>query len=425
MMVTYDIYKRRKSDGKRMTLIQDFLSLSLDLNWSGRSKFSISGEGAKVCPLDVGDYIVVIRNAELLFSGIVKTVEIECQNVIAGTIGWTVSGEDDSVIFDWRIILTESDTSVQFDDITFGNDAYDKCEADAYTRMVHYIRNCYDKTKTMSSRAISGLVFPDPANVPSSQRGETALSAYRMKKLSDVLKEIGEEYNLFAQYSWSPVTGRKEIQIPVQRNKTRTIIISPQFGNVSNWSATRTFPQFNAVWVCSGEYEVIEDEGTENEKKYSTRIWVYAEDTESIKTYGRIEATVTKSDIKVQEDDEETEEDETLTEEDVIELLEEEARKQLQDNGAKEKYSITLADTETMHFMSDWKCGDLVKVIIDYDQNTGKPKSFEATIETVSITYENLVEKVVPTIGQPEEGLFGQVFEMISGIDKRLQNEEE
>lgn len=425
MIVTYDIYKRRKSDGKRLVLIQNYEQLSLTLNWKKRSKFQINGEGVKTCPFDMGDYVAIFRNAEPIFSGIVKNVEVECKNVYAGTVEWTVSGEDDGVIFDWRIILTQNDTSTSFDDITFDGEVYDKCEADAYTRMVHYIRNCFDQTKTKRERAIAGVTFPNPASVPGAMRGDTALSAYRMKKLSDVLKEIGDEYNLYAQYQWNPATGEKVISIPTQRDRTGTIIISPQFGNVSKWSVSRTFPKFNAVWVCSGNYDEVVNEGQEDEQTYSTRVWVYAEDTESIRAYGRIENTVSKSDIKITVDNEETEEDETLTEEEVIELLEEEARKQLQENGAKEKYQITLADTKNMHFMDDWKVGDLVKVIIDYDEATGKPKSFTSTIETVSIKYKGLEEEVKPTIGEVEEGLFGQVFEMISGIDKRLQNEEE
>ena len=55
------------------------------------------------------------------------------------------------------------------------------------------------------------------------------------------------------------------------------------------------------------------NEGQEDEQTYSTRVWVYAEDTESIRAYGRIETTVSKSDIKITVDNEETEEDETLT----------------------------------------------------------------------------------------------------------------
>ena len=430
MIVTYDIYKRRTSDGKRYELIQDYESLSITLNWKKRSKFSIDGKAVKKAPINIGEYIVVFRNSQFIFEGLVQEVEVECEDVVSETIEWTASGEDDGVIFDWRVILTDTDTSHSLSNLTFDNDAYDKAEGYAYDRMSHYIRNCYKDT--FNARKISGLSadnqFPNHANdnTPSNKRGTVGPSAYRLKKLSDVLKEIGEEDNLFAKYTWNPISGAKNITIPVQRDKSGgdatqdIIVISPQYGNVASWSVDKTYPKYNAVWVCSGEYDV-----TEGNKTYSTRLWVYAEDTASINKYGRIEFVLTKSDIKVREDDASTPENEALTASEVINLLREEARKALQENAAKEKYTIKIAEIDELRFMDDYMVGDKVKAVIDWDETTQMPKVFYPTIETVSINYSNLEEKLTPTIGEMEEGIFSNVFEMIDGIDRRLKSEED
>ena len=460
MIVTYDIYRRYAERdrtnllipieediyyGKRYELIENFKSLNITLNFSKQNKFSLKGNGIKKCPFEVGDSILIYRNAELLMTGIVKSTEIKCKDVIANSYEWDVEGVDESEIFEHRIILTDFDDSKGFQDLTFDDDTYDKCgkegeEVYAYDRMIHYMRNCFDENLTQKGREIHGLKFPDlseEAEIPEEYRGEKGISAYRLKALSTVLDEIGKDVNLYPQFVWDPISGQKEITIPIQRDlsgmdETKTydvnklIVISPEFGNVSKWSVTRTYPKFNAVWVCSGEYtEVIDvpqekwkDPETPETEQIETRVWVYAEDEESIKKYGRIEKFISKSDVKITEDDEETEEDETVTAEDAEKLLKEEAEKQLKDNAAKEKYTITLAPTDDLEFMKHWRCGDKVKVVID-------GKEFASTIETVSISFTDQTENVTPTIGKVEESIFSEVFETMSGIDKRLKVQEE
>lgn len=460
MIVTYDIYRRYAERdrtnllipyeedqyyGKRYELIENFNSLNMTLNFSKQNKFSLKGKNINKCPFEVGDTVLIYRNTELLMTGIIKSTEIKCKDVLTNTYEWQVDGVDESEIFNQRIILTDYDQNKGFQDLTFDDDTYDKCgkegaEEYAYDRMIHYIRNCFDKNLTQKGREISGMHFPNSSaedRIPVEDRGEKGISAYRLKSLNTVLDEIGKNANLFPQYVWDPITGRKEITIPIQRDlsgmdssktyvNNQLIVISPEFGNVAKWSVTRSYPKFNAVWVCSGDYtEVIdvpeeewEDPNTPETEQYETRVWVYAEDTESIKKYGRIEKFISKSDITICDDDEETEEDETVTAEDAEKLLREEANQQLKDNAAKEKYSITLAPTDDLMFMKDWRCGDKVKVVID-------GKEFASTIETVTISFVDQTENVSPTIGKVEESIFSEVFEMMSGIDKRLKVQEE
>ncbi len=450
MIITYDIYRRyaerdrtdiltpMKEDiyyGKRYELIENYTSLSITLNFRKGNKFSITGTNIAKSPLEVGDTILIYRNAELLMTGLVKNIQVKCTDVFTNTFEWKAEGVDEGEIFKWRVILTDYKNRKSFKDLTFDNKVYDKCEDYAYDRMIHYIRNCFDKNLTLKGREIDDMHFPNSStidNIPVEDRGPIELSAYRQKTLSTVLEEIGKEYNLFPQYAWDPITGRKEITIPIQRDlsgmdKTKTydpnklIVISPEFGNVSKWTFTNKLPKFNAIWVCSGEYveskekpeSQWEDPNVPETIDYNVRVWVYAEDTDSITKYGRIETIVQKTDIQITDDDEETEEDETLTKEDVIKLLEDEARKQLQENAAKEKYTITLAPSDDFAFMKNWRCGDKVKVVIN-------GKSFSSTIETATISYINKTEKVTPTIGSIEEGIFSDIFEMVNGIEKRL-----
>ena len=110
---------------------------------------------------------------------------------------------------------------------------------------------------------------------------------------------------------------------------------------------------------------------------------------------------------------EEEEEEVHLTEEDVIALLETEAQNQLRDNQRKLTWTVEAAETMTMAFMNQWMIGDKVTCILDGER-------FPSQITKIKITYEKGTEKVEPTIGDVENGLFGEIIAMIHGLDKRI-----
>ncbi len=418
----YLIYKRNASTGKRDSLIQRYTSFTLTLNWGKESKFSIKGETIEDVGLTGGDGILFYRNNELIFAGVTEEVSISCDNIATGKKEWTATGKDDSIIFSYRQILPDplnltfneniSDTVGKPDDTgEYSSDAY------AYNRIIYYInRNMGDGTT--QDRQIENLTIPGNRSL-----GTQAMSSYRFKALSEAIKEIGaetgssgQENGMYAQYIWDPDTGLKSVYIPTaQRDMTALVTLSPEFGNVTAWSKTIKMPKYNALWVCSGTYEVEDADTGESVK---TRTWVYTEDADSIAQFGRMEKVVTKSDIKVVEDDEDTADvDETVTADQVVLLLRKEAKKLLEENSLKKKYTVTMAETPELQFWDDWKCGDLVTCVIDGEK-------FTSTINTVTITYSNGVEKVKPTVGGVELGQFADLFQWVTGIDNRLSEEE-
>ena len=423
----YQIYKRDSVTGAREKLIQRYTTFTLTLNWGQESKFSIKGETISDIELETGNGILFYRNNELVFAGVVESMTISCDNEASGKKEWTATGKDDNVIFSYRQILPDPE------EITFNENIVDKIgepdeetgeygiDAYAYNRILYYIfRNMGEGT--IEDRRVPGLIFPGTRS-----RGTQAMSAYRFKTLAEAIKEIGgekddegKENGMYPQYFWNPENGTKSIIIPYeQRDMTEKVTLSPEFGNVTAWSKTTKMPKFNSLWVCSGTYEVDqENEETHEIEKVKTRIWVYAEDEDSIAQFGRIEKVLTKSDIKVVEDNPETEEeDETVTAEQVNLLLRKEAKKQLEDNSYKKKYTITMVETPELRFWDDWKCGDLVTCVIDGEK-------FTSTIKTVTITYKNGIESVKPTVGEIELGEFADLFQWITGIDQRLSEEE-
>jgi hypothetical protein len=447
----WTIYKR-ESDGTQGEMIPDYTELSVTWNWGKLSKFQIEGRSVGEIPLGAGDSVIFYRNESFFLGGVISKFEIECPSPESGLKNWKASGEDDTVLFSHRIVFGDPM------DITFESTMSDKCEDFAYNRLIHYINNsCYKGT--VYERWLSDVIsLPEPE-----EKGTFGVSAYHSRTLDGVLDDIGKEDELFPVIIRDPRTGLVSVSIPEPRDMTDQIMISPKYGNVVKWKRKDSAPEFNAVWVIGGEYS----EG---------RLYVYAEDVESIKAFGRIEQTITKSDVKPWEkeeeedpfpegngedsDDEEEEgsggegenpggeeegsggeeegsdeEDEDPDEEeedpdeeeeeeivrlnpaDVLEILRAEARTQLSEHGVKHTYTIIAAEMRGLAFWDDWKVGDRVSCMIDGEE-------FESMIRQAKINVKKGQEEVEPTIGDTERGLFGEILEMIEGLDDRLTTAE-
>lgn len=131
---------------------------------------------------------------------------------------------------------------------------------------------------------------------------------------------------------------------------------------------------------------------------------LYNEEGEVIDNYGPWTCAVTVSVNHV---------DTTLKEYDVQKILETNAKKLLQENSANEKYSVTISQTEDCQFVKDWQIGDIVTIVI-------QGKKFTSTINSIAIHYGSGVEKITPTVGEVELGVFGELITMIKKIDNRL-----
>ena len=468
----YQIFKRDKKTGRKSELVERYTSMTINLNWGEVGKFTLKGETVDTIELELGDYILVYRNYEQIFAGVVTNLSISCSDTMTNFKKWTATGKEDSIIFSYRVTVPDPT------DLTFHNDYSDTCDDFGYTRILHYIRrNLGDESnileiteqeggdpiiKVVTKRELDGLVIPGERSL-----GNKDISSYRYKTLNTALKEIGQEVNsetgeewgLYPIYVWDSETGEKRIEISELRDRTKDVYISPEFGNVTSWTKTSAFPKYNAVWVVSGSWddeenaeERINPDTGEKEKVVPTkRIYVHLEDAKSVEKYGRIEKVETKSDIKVVKDKnkdkqsaenggdntstdtnnddnendengengdgEEEEESKEVTEEQVIRLLKKEAKKLLKDNAETAKYKITMIETPELQYWDNWKCGDLVACEINGEK-------FNAIIKSVEISYEKGQEKVKPTVGEVEQGEFSELFHALSGMESRLTTEE-
>lgn len=412
MNAYYDVYKL-SSSGVRDSVLTLYESLEGQLNRSKTSQFSIAGTSIDAVPLVLGNRVALVRNNTQIFSGVVTELSVKCTDTENNIKKWEATVKGDSVVLSWRYVFaTSNGTAPQ--NIEVSEDVYDKLPNNndasstqsALNRMLYYIR------KHAGDGAHSSRKLVTVSQGDDNTRGTQGRSAYHVKKLSDVISEIGKKDELFPVVNTN-VLGARILTVPTVRDRTGIFVVSPEFGNVSDWSVTRKYPKYNACWVISG---VSKEE--ENGVESDVRVWVYVEDTESIKKYGRIETVISKSDVRIVKANPEKPEVIPVTEAEVKKMLETEAKAKLQENAAAEKWTVTMMETETSAFMVDWKLGDRVKCVID-------GTSFNSVIETVGIKYSKGTETVTPTIGDVENGLYGDLYKMLDGIDKRLKTEEE
>ena len=389
---TYEIYRRNRTTGIREELIQRFTSFSLTLNWGELSKFSISGATVDEVELQPQDGLCFYRNGVLIFSGIVEEIEISCTDTAANLKKWTASGSEDSVIFShW---LAFADPSA----VTFADGVTDKQKGYAYNRLRYYVLyNMGDRA--LASRQLEGLTVTG-----NQMKGADTYSAPRFQNLDQVLQEIGDESGqMYARFVWDPDTGAKSVVIDEQRDMTASITVAPEFGNILDWKKVQSVPTCNAVWVVSADYE----SGGQD-----VRLYIFKKDEDSIAKYGRMEKVVTASEIKVG-----TYDGKTTTQSEAEQLLTNRAYEELEAGAYKQKFSGTMVETPQLRFMDDWRCGDLVTCVIDGE-------SFSTTIKTVEVEFSDNFERVKPTLGEHEKGIFAEVFKGLTGLDTRMKQEE-
>lgn len=383
----YTIYKR-DDEGKRGQLIDKFTQLKIEQRWAEPSKWSITSVGLSRIPLDIGEGIIIYRNGELFFSGVVESADETSDETHQGIITWEAQGRDMSSLLERRLALPDP-INLQFGD-TIQDVLVDSVEG----AIRRYVDRNAGATAMAVGRRIDGLIVdqisPDPAG---------DMYAYRLKALDDVCAEIGAG-EVIPEILWSPETGVMEFDVRQRRDKTVDVVFSPDYGNVLKWRKKKKLPKKNAIWAISG------DQG-ENQQV------IFAKQDESINSFGRFEGYI-KDSVQMQEAKDGKP---AVTADDVRSILTEKAAEEIRKNSATEIYSVDVREGVNTLFYADWQCGDRVTCVIDGD-------SFISTVDSVSITFTDDGEKVSATIGDIEKGIFADIFESISEVQKAIETEQ-
>lgn len=377
-MPNYEIYQKTAS-GAQGNIIDEFVSFEAILRYKSIGKWTLKSSGRELCPLAPNSGIVVHRDGEVIFSGMVEQIE-EDKDVTTGVVNWTVTGEEDTTLLKRRVIVPDPAG------LDFAQYEHDSCSGAADDCVLTYA-DYHAAQSARPERRITNLYTAD-------KNGLFPVGHWKVRfsELYKKIAEIGDENGFIVSVDWDNATDRNVVNATAPADKSETVIFSPEFGNLHKWKRKQIAPKANAIW-CGGQ-----GVGT-------SRMFVYVEDAASIAKWGRIEAFKDRRDVSGEQDASDPRTPE--------EILTEEATRFLEESKESDGFEVEIVPIDNMQFRKNWNLGDIVSVVIEGVR-------YVAPIEEVKISYSNMVETITPSIGKIDRGVFEKTKVIIDDLADRV-----
>ncbi len=403
---TYEIYTKGE-DGKRAELVREWTAVQLVLRWNDESKWTLSGSGRSACPFKRGAGIVVIRDGEVIMSGLASSIESQYE-ADTEVWSWSVAGVDDIGLLARRVIYPDPTSA-------------DPSTATAYTvtgkletAALGIIAKNAEEGTALNARRI-----PNLKTAVSQGAGEEVTLTSSFDEVLDFILTALNDSSLGIREVWQPKTGAFEIGIAEAVDRSKSVVFSVDNGTLAGWTHKQEAPSANVIIArgmeitSTAEATASDDTttDTETEKVYQ---WAVAEDAESVAKWGRIEKYVERSDISTIKDEEAGTEE---TPEETLIRLQKAAAEELLEAEGKESWSLTVTPTDMTAWRSAWNLGDTVAFVADGEKLT-------AQIAEVKVDYSDAVETVTPTIGTIERGELGEIFDALGNLKRRIRVQE-
>lgn len=379
-MAKYEIYKKQ-TNGKRGELVSKYNKFTAVLRFNEVGKWTISGAGNELCPFSENEGVIVYRDGEPFISGNILNITEETDEtpVNGQYIIWSVEGEDDNGLLGRRVIVP--------DPVNL-NPA-----ANSHQVIRNYTGNAIlDYVDTQAGQgANAGRITPRLTVDLDKNLGSIETYRARFQNLWEFIVEIAQSQALGVNVVWDGVTGGYTAKVYAPTDKSNLIIFAREYGNLKKWSRKREAPNCNAIWVA-GQGEMTD------------RMFAYAEDAASIAKWGRIEGFKDRRDISDVQDPNDPRTPQEILNDIAVQLLEE--------NKETIGYELELGEIDRMSYREEWELGDIVTVRTDTE--------FKAVIEEVSITYQNQIETVIPSVGTINRGTIAKTYQTIQAINERV-----
>ena len=360
MFSEYNIYIRNK-DGKFTNNLNAVESVDIIERINDPGSWTIRSRTKEQCPFSEGDGIVITRNGECYYSGVMQKMTEE-YDAYSRLYTWTAKGAGDLDFLNRRLCYPDPSTGLT-------------------TRVSHYedtgslgavIKRLIDKNlgiDAMDSRRdpmISGTI-------PVSD-GETISVSLRFQKLLAAIVPLLDAQGHNIRSEWDE--DRKKIVYKIYKgiDNSSIMVFSTAFNSILSTEYDMKLPQGNFI-ISGGQGEQTE------------RSFAYAQDDSSIKNWGRIEYF---HDMRSTEaGDIQADADSTLA------------------NFAEENvgYSseINSADYQ-MSYKKTWNIGDYVAVFVH-------GKKFVQRVLQVETKLAYGQETITPTIGTIKQGQLMTIFD--------------
>lgn len=369
-MAEYRIFVREKD----LTISGEITSLS-SLNMVRRFNHSgswvMQGQGS--CPLIGGQGIIVDREGEIVFSGVVKAIEkdMNASQFIARC--WKVSGVDDLGLLANRIAVPNP---VNFN---FSTSAYDTRTGTAESVILQYVDyNC-------GANAIVKRRFPKFTVATSSGIGMTVTGNARFYNLLDFIYNLAQLGEVGYQVNYDPALDKLVFSVYETQDRSAEVKYSVDFGNLESFRYNEDAPKGNSI-ITLGQGEGM------------ARAYIVADDTNSIDAWGLVEV------VKDQRN-----------EPDSAKLIKW-ANSVLKENKESLGYSFQTIDLPDIGFRYgvDYFLGDSITVADEGIALTEKVTELKIDMDT------NFTGKITPVIGKVKDIPLKATFERLSTLEDRV-----
>ena len=381
-MMNYEVYLKTE-EGKRGSLVNGIMSINATLRLNQPVKWSMTGAGLEECPINDGAEIAVFRNSAVLFCGYTDKKKIHYD---AGTriYDWEISGQSDLGKIARR--LTFPDPS--YAGVPNPNNSY-TASGIVSTILLQAI--------DQNAGSNASIYRKDEKLIISEQRpvGETESIDWKLDSLLKMVQDNLKNTDIQIRETWDMENGTWDIEIGNPQDVTDKVIFSVDNGSISSWEKTVTAPKANYLLVIGGN------------DANDQMMYVRVQDDDSIDKWGRIEGTVTRTDISRNKDTSESWAS-------VAARLETAAYEELEKATAQVGYKLTTTEINRNVYKEDYDIGSVVAVRIGSDE-------FTAQVEEIKISYAKGIETIVPSVGTMQKGEMETVFNDLGMLKEQVK----
>ena len=364
MLSSYGIYIRSKNGGFRDRLT-DVTSLSIVEALNDVGSWRIKSTTPGKCPFQAGDGIVVYKNGEYYYSGMMTSIE-ETYDGYNGLYNWTASGQNDLVYLEWRVAYPDPAT------LNTTIDAY-YTDTDSLGMV---IKNLIEKN--MGSQAIDARKLSIFDEVQVLDTGDSVSVSLRFQTLLESVQKLLNDQSFVIRCVWDPDMKKLSYIVSNSLDLSSIMIFSTDLNQITEMNYKMGIPQNYIITGGQGEL--------------TARAFAYAQDEDSISQWGRVEFF---HDMRSAES--------TEIQADADAYL----RKSAEENVG---WAGTLnADDILSRYKKDWNIGDIVGVAMD-----GRTIVQRVLQVVTEVSYDS--ETIKPTIGTIDRGSFDVIFKRLAGM---------
>ena len=363
MFGQYVIYIRDR-DGVFTRRINDVTTVKLLEKINDAGSWTITSTTADDQPFTSGDGIVILKDGNVHYSGILNKITSEYSGYNR-LYKWTAYGVNDLAYLSRRVCHP--------DPVTL------KTTVDAYYtatgRLGNIVAQLIDLNAGVDAHPDRRIPFLSRTIVK--EPGENISVSLRFDNLLTTVSKLLEEQEFVIYPVWDANERTIHYEISAGADMSDKLVFSTALNQIQTLKYTMTAP--------TGNYVISAGQGTR-----TSRAFAYAENEDSIEEWGRIEAyhdMRSTADVDLQAD----------------------ADSFLANSEINEGYSAELNSTATDGYKRVWNIGDEVGIVVN-----GKIYGSRLLQVETSLSYN--AETVKPTVGTIDTGQLNPIFASLNGL---------